>query len=72
MYILVDSVLTSARGEVADEKAFAVVDAEVSLQRYHQARQDITVAETDADLLSTTPLNRSKFANRVVSMYGVI
>ncbi len=77
MYILVDSVLTSARGEVADvtikrAKAFAVVDAEVTVQRYHPSRQGIMVAETVADLLPTTPKSKSKFAKIVVSIYDAI
>ncbi len=55
MYMLVDSVLTSARGGVADEsmkraKEFAAVEVEVRVQRYHPSRQGIMVAETGADL----------------------
>ena len=77
MYILDDSVLTSARGGVADvtikrANAIAVVDAEVSVQRYHPSRQGIMVAETEADFLPTTTLSKSKFANRVVSRYDAI
>ncbi len=77
MYMFVDSVLTSARGEVADvtikrTKAVAVVDAEVTMQRYHPSRHGIIEAETEADTLPTTPLRRSKFAKRVVSIYDAI
>ncbi len=77
MYILVDSVLNAARGEVADDttkraKAFAVFDVEISVQRCHQSRQGIMVAKTEANILPTTPLSRSKFANRVVSIYDSI
>jgi len=77
MYILVESMFVSARGEVADDtmkttKAFAVVDAVVSVHRYHPLPQGIMVAETEADILPKTPISRLKFAKRVVSTNDAI
>ncbi len=73
MYILVDSVLTSERGEATDEtmeirEEVVVVYSLVSVQRYHLSCQGNMVAETEADLLPTTPLSKSKFARIVYSV----
>ncbi len=70
MYILVDSVLTSERGEVADVTMamimpFAVGDEVVRVQRNHPLRHGVIVVDTKADVLPTTPVEILKLANKV-------
>ncbi len=67
--MLVVSVFVSARPAVADDTLamnipFAVVDEEVRVHRYHPLRQGVIV-DTEPELLPTTPVNKSKLANRI-------
>jgi hypothetical protein len=48
-------------------KAFAVVDAVVSVHRYHSLPQGVVVADI-AELFRTTPFNKSKIAKIVLSI----
>ena len=77
MHMLVVSVFVSARIAVADDTLamiipFAIVDEDVRVHRYHPLRQGVIVVDTDSDVLATTPVNKFKLANKVVSPIAAI
>ncbi len=68
MYMFVVRVFDSARTEVADvtihtAMPLAIVDGVVSVHRKNPSRQGVIVADSKADVLPTTPVNKLKLAN---------